>query len=296
MYGNDSMSYISNNLLQVSIPKRMFFIWEGHSLSYLRYLTIYSFKKLNPDWDIHFYYGRLLEKKSIPWTESAIQDFSSYSGKDYFYELSKLNIEMHTIESQFPKFPSVSLSPVHKSDILRWHLLSKYGGFYADTDILFIKSLEEVYKKAKEVQLLTCFFDEYFSIGFLGSCSGNRFYSNLLELCKKVVNVKQYESVGIPAIHRLLSGDCSAKKDILKYLKKKYPEYRILHCSKNLVYPLVKEEIFQKLIVRISSETVGLHWFAGYPFVQKYNNSITCEQELDKNTTFGHFALRVLHE
>ena len=38
------------------IPKLAHFYWGNDTLSFLRYLSIYTFSKFNPDWRIQFYY------------------------------------------------------------------------------------------------------------------------------------------------------------------------------------------------------------------------------------------------
>ena len=41
--------------LSRAIPKRIFFYWGGSDMSWMRYMTLYSFRKMNPDWEVILY-------------------------------------------------------------------------------------------------------------------------------------------------------------------------------------------------------------------------------------------------
>ena len=74
------------------IPKRIFFYWSGHNLSWMRYMTLFSFRKLNPDWDIILYLSDNTNTTKT-WKGVEEQDFSNYKGHNYFNKLEELNIK-----------------------------------------------------------------------------------------------------------------------------------------------------------------------------------------------------------
>jgi len=61
------------------IPKRMFFYWSGNDLSWMRYMTLYSFRKMNPNWEIILYLSDNVNKIKT-WNSGEEQDFLNYTG------------------------------------------------------------------------------------------------------------------------------------------------------------------------------------------------------------------------
>jgi hypothetical protein len=46
------------------IPKRMSFFWAGGPMSWLRYLTLASFRHLNPNWEMRIYHCPTTSRKT----------------------------------------------------------------------------------------------------------------------------------------------------------------------------------------------------------------------------------------
>ena len=110
-----------------SMPKVCYLYWGGGIFSYLRYLTVHTFRKFNPDWKIQMCVPKIPSKEGFSWKTH--EQKYSVEGKDYFNLLPELGVEIHRID-----FNQLGVSPqtseVFKSDILRWNLLSEKGGFW----------------------------------------------------------------------------------------------------------------------------------------------------------------------
>ncbi len=119
----------------VGIPKIAHFVWSsGVPLSYLRYLTYKTFIRHNPDWSIMFHIvdGCKLSKS---WTGREKLEFESdVKHDDYIKSIDKAHILYHQSVG--------GIAPNYASDLVRWEVLYRYGGYYFDLDQLFIKPFD----------------------------------------------------------------------------------------------------------------------------------------------------------
>ena len=76
------------------IPKTMKFFWGNETLSWMRYMTLYSFRKLNPDWKIELHLCPPSTIKYKTWLDGVQQDFFNFSGRDFTDKLNSLDIEL----------------------------------------------------------------------------------------------------------------------------------------------------------------------------------------------------------
>jgi mannosyltransferase OCH1-like enzyme len=93
------------------IPKKIHQVWLGSDLPEKYRDLCNSWQTTNPDWEYKL------------WTDKDIEEFDIDIQK--FNQIKNLGT---------------------KSDILRYHILYKYGGIYADTDFLCLKSFDEFLK------------------------------------------------------------------------------------------------------------------------------------------------------
>lgn len=250
------------------IPQIMNFFWSGGPMSWLRSRSAISFKTLNPSWTVRLYRqnSKITEQ---PWKDAALQDFTTYSDEDYMTHLESYGVEV----INWTDSETDHLDPIHQSDIFRWKLLSSDGGFYSDTDILFVRSFT-TYNEMRSSDIVTCFYDGYFSIGFLGSSPRNSFYSDVLSSAREKNHGEVYESAGIPVIHNILRIGLRSHPDmeIIKTLHKRYPRLKVHHCDRSVVYPFTVQDVYGS-VQDLPKQTIGIHWFAGYPHAQKFNKS-----------------------
>lgn len=234
-------------------------------LSYLRYLTVYSFYKHNPDWEIRIYYPSYIMNNET-WITNE-QKNNIYDEIDFFENLSSIpNVSLYEFNMKTVGMPN-DISEVHKSDIIRLYLLYK-GGFWSDFDILYIKSMETSVLNTSEyidAEALICFHDMSYYIGFLGGTINNFIFKHLLTQIPYNYNKKKYQSVG-SSLYK------TYKPDI-------HPSTK--NISKSLVYPVIWNEVYLLLENSnfLKEDTIGVHWFGGSSLTNNIMNSINDENQ-----------------
>ena len=252
-------------------PKLAYFYWGLQPLPFLRYMTLYSFCKFNPDWKVILYQPGTNTRKNT-WTSG--EHPIPFSGKDYMSELEKLPVEIKKIPIDFyPDYPEV-----FKSDLLRWKLLSETGGFWIDMDILFFRPMNMLginIDRNKNIDTIVNYFEwnkmPIHSIGFLGSCPGNKFYNHIWNKAKKhKINFSDYQTLGNYLIH--------TEFKTLEDIKKKFGQ-NIETVSKETVYAYFSlkcvNDLFKTPVVNIlKRDSIGIHWYAGAEIACRWVNKI----------------------
>ncbi|MBN1974914.1 MAG: glycosyltransferase [Sedimentisphaerales bacterium] len=289
------------------IPKKMYFFWANESMSWLRYMTLYSFKKLNPEWDVELYYCKPNKVVYKPWKDSPTQDFFNFQGKDYFPEVEKLGIAVKewSVESIDGRDWENIFCSSHKSNIFKWQKMAQEGGFYSDLDILYLKPMDEYYKKVKNTDLIICYRNKYCSIGFLGSSPGNRFYRDIYLNAFDNFKVDKYQTVGVENIYAWLKKIANvpndteiSQMDLWDIMQRNYPEIRAFNNEMELLYPWTfdrMEEVFHFRHTNIPENCIGIHWYAGDIISQKYNNLLTSENYSQFDNTYTYFASELIN-
>jgi hypothetical protein len=259
----------------------MNFYWGFNSnMSYLNYLTIYSFRKLNPDWEIVLY--RPIKSSKYVLSEQ-INDFHlEYSGKDYSKQLENIE-KLSIIDFDFSKISiDNNLAEVYKSDFLRWFLLSTKGGAWADLDILFIRSMTSIdinnrmiIGESSKLDTAIIFKDlGYHPIGFYLSKKNNPFFAKIFKMSKENFSNTDYQSIGEHLLSKLFPGWGS--------IKNQFPDLNIADMHANTVYPFLSHEvnkIFKGNFIfslisktKIRKNTIGIHWYNGSNKTKEYIN------------------------
>jgi len=282
------------------IPKRMFFYWGNKTLSWMRYLTLYSFRKFNPDWEIILFLTDVEYEKERPWKDGPVQDFHNYAGKDYLRKILDLDI---TIKHYHFSDEEKEAGPSYRSNFFKWRMLSDYSGFYSDLDILYVRPFESFYDKVKESDVVICHNEKYFSIGLLGSSGENKFYKDVYESSLTNYNSNYYQSAGalslLSLIHQI-TGNTEIHllniKDGISILEKEYPNLSFYNIPMDLVYPWTSTkmvDVFEKKHTSLPEECVGIHWYAGDLLAQEYNNILTEENYQNFDNTFCYFVNKI---
>jgi glycosyltransferase involved in cell wall biosynthesis/mannosyltransferase OCH1-like enzyme len=257
------------------IPKRIFFYWSGNNMSWMRYMTLYTCRKFNPNWEIVLY---LSDKNSIikNWNGPEKQDFTNYKGIDYLNKINDLNIKIEKVEwpdELREKFKDIS--PIHEGDLFRYYQLYTNGGIYCDMDVLFFRPIDNFYNHIIKSGYDTIIHEdnEYNStIGFLGSCINNDYYKNLFELGVNNYEETDYQSMGVNLIYKLF-----LNKPILEKISLKYPNLKIYNLPSSLIYHYDWTEIKYCFSNSIGIKdfclnSIGYHWYGGGVESQYYNN------------------------
>jgi len=275
------------------MDKTMYFFWGNNKMSWMRYMTFYSFRKYNPDWKIILYISPQ-QTTDKPWRNYVHQDFFKDSEiEDYGDLLSDLNIEI-----DIWKLPNellgLNINPSSLGDFFKLHLLATEGGLYSDVDILYLRPIDDFYNiiKDKDVILL---YDKWLSNGFMGSNGQNAFFWDLYQSAKKNFDPKGYQSAGVDCMYNLFPR-CNNWVDTVQ---QKYPTLKFFNYPKNYLYPYNCEELekyFDSSLTNVPDETVGIHWYGGHVTSQLWNQKLTHKNYKSHNITWTRLADKVLEK
>lgn len=265
-----------------NIPKKIFFYWGNKELPYLRMMSIITFHKLNPDWEIYFYYPAVRFEGKNTWTTGE-QDYN-FEGDDYMDHFKKGYPQINKICFDFRSIGlSNNMPEVFKSDFLRWYLLSEQGGIWADMDILFYKpitnfNLNKIENEAKDTFI--CLNHGYHSIGFLMSGQNNLFFRKIFAYAKNSYSPRDYQSVGS---HIFSKNNLNTLNNI--------KGASIANIDMQTVYAIDSnhiEKIFNGNHSNLlSKESIGLHWFGGSKLALDCMNKINADNYNNFNNTIS---------
>ena len=266
------------------LDKKIMFFWGNKTMSWLRYMTLVSFKRLNPDWKVELYLAPCLTTKKT-WKDHNEQDFSSFTGVNYMSAVHKLDIEIK--EWPLPvNLPNIA--PSHLSNFFKWSKLATEGGIYADLDILWTKPIDSFYEAVKNVDVGICS-TKFFSIGLLSSSPNNVVYNKIYETAKITYTPVHYQCAGVYALYMWLYGadifegdniwNALAAHDIWSDLTKSAQDLTYYNIPMNLIYAYDSTrvwDIFKEMIQKfqLPEGAIGIHWYAGHPIAQELNNTL----------------------
>lgn len=229
-------------------------------------MTLYSFRKFNPDWEIDLYVSPQ-EVFVKPWTTYVEQDFHNYNGPDYFNKVKDLGVNIK------PFGLNRHLAPSHRSNFLKWNKLANIGGIYSDMDILWFKPIEDFYNSIKDFNAAICQ-TEYLSIGLLASDGENDFFNDIYINGLRCFNTVNYQSAGVENIYNLYR--CEASQ-VLNKATELYPYLKFYNIPMDLVYLYNSERIIEAFTETVYDKelfknSIGYHWYAAHPTAQKFNS------------------------
>jgi len=254
----------------LSVPKILHVYWGGGRLPYARFMTVKSFMRLNPTWEIMLWQPSL-HAPVVTWHTHELDYGGIYN--DYMPELMALPIESKIINFEDYGFGN-TMSEVHKSDFIRLHILSTIGGVWSDMDIIFFKPIDKLRVNIPENEFADTFVSicEYgHSIGFFMATKYNMFFKALAGLAKKEFNATTYQGMGSLMFNKYFPTIESINKVNIAVnigMEAVYP-----HDSNNA------KEIYDGTKPNFTEGTIGLHWYAGSnmagDFLNKTNGGMT---------------------
>jgi glycosyltransferase involved in cell wall biosynthesis len=281
------------------LPKNVYFFWGNKTMSWMRYMSLKSFRIFNPTWKIFLYYSPgSIDKKT--WNSLEKQDFFHFKGIDYFQKIKELNIDIikwdiedNTIISS-KNIPSMGAS--HKSNFFKWWVLYERGGIYSDLDIIYYKPIDDFYNTliSNKIDVGICQ-TEYLSIGFLSGSKGNLFYKDIFKNTFNTYTPDIYQSAGVMSIYNMYN--TSKRNEILDIAKNRYTNIKFYNIPFKLVYPYDSTKIeyaFNNIQVNaLPNITIAYHWYAGHPIAQKYNNLLNHKNYKQYNILFTNIAKHI---
>lgn len=260
----------------MNIPKILHLYWGEGRMSWLQTLTVITFHKQNPDWEIRVYTAiqKLTDRTSyIP----------DYTGKDYLPSIKELpyikwiDVDLHEygIEDRIPN--------ILRSDILRHHFLYNDGGMYSDFDVLWIKPIDYLanirtvgivpteYLGASVCQWNTV--SGFHSAGVLLARPKHPLYAATIQECYRIQeNTKAgegftYQAFGPDIFNNMfpeLEETIRKYEDVIGFPYKTFYPYATFS---------LKELFVETRLYRIDASVVGIHWFNGHPLAKRFINT-----------------------
>lgn len=299
------------------MQKKIHFYWGNSKMSWLRYMTISSFVRFNPDWEVILTIDKT-ETSQRPWSDENKQDFFNYEGKDYLPDVEKLNVSIREwspeiikdckpkslfenatfsanvvgdISLDRPKVPELS-TPSHRSNFFKWYTLATEGGVYSDMDIVFTSPMGDFWESIKQHDATLCWQNGYYLIGFMASNGNSDLFKKIYQAAHVIFDSEKYQSVGQAALLYSIANNAHIQytyENILQYFNR---EERIFLFEPDLLYPVSYEDI--GLIFEeggedydIPKSAVGLHWFGGCGPGQVFNNEINADNYRSRNCTLA---------
>lgn len=258
-----------------NIPQVAHFYWGNDTLSFLRYMTIYSFRILNPDWKIKLHYPRIKYCGGKTWPSEVC--YCNFIGENYLDYLLNMDIEKNEVDFHELGF-GYDIPENFKCDFLKWRTLSTEGGLFSDIDIIYFKPMKSLYfndESNQNIDTMVCINEEndppFNSVGFLMSCPNNDYYRFLHEKSYSYLNIAEYQSVG-PELPNTYFRSTQSIRNLFAHLN-------LYNIKMELVYPLRDTHlasIYQNNdLSGIKDFTIGLHWYAGHPNSAGWENTVT---------------------
>ena len=266
------------------IPKTVYLYWgRNRPLSYMRYMTVHSLSVLNPEWLIKVYYPKN-SYRGEEWQSLEHKNSQSYKGHDYFDHLRHLkNVRLREFSFSDRLSLNEERPEVFKSDIIRLYLLSTQGGVWSDFDTIYIRSLESIVfntENYQDMNAIMCYRaparKTYNSIGLLMAGDGGK------EIFKELFNLAcelYAASTGYQDLGSRLYNDYFETKGIDE-IRETYRIGKAIignlpYCTVYLSRSRGLWHFFTVKGIRIESERVGIHWYAGHEMSSELESKIT---------------------
>jgi hypothetical protein len=263
-----------------NIPKIAHFYWGNKEMNFLRYMTLFSFSKLNPDWQLVLYLPKVSSESddSIPVV---------IKSKNYFDELESIkNLKIETIDlGEFNHF-----SEVHKSDFLRWRLLSTIGGLWSDMDIIYCKPMNDLEFNRDQHKNVDVVFVKYYDypnikpIGFLLSKASCKFYQEVVKQSEKIL---KSNNLANPFDDFKIDYQIIGTNIISQYnpaiLKEQFDEEAI-EADPECVYKFIWNKVGalfcddRSVDILEDCNSIGIHWYGGSPVSAYIQENATKEK------------------
>lgn len=246
----------------LSVPKICFLYWNNAPMSYLHTVTLTSFHKFNPDWEIKVY------NFIYPGEPSYAPKYNHYNGEDWFPQVRNMDfVEVIDLTMPFHDIHSILIS-----DVWRRQILYETGGVYTDFDVIWLKPVSYLkdiefigdFEKAVSVVSYYELTKGFHNVSILISEKGNDFDKTILEAQKNV---------------RSLHDDQAFGTTLLNWM---YPEFEnipfpVLGVPYETFYPYstydLKKLFLENDLSVITNNTLAVHWFNGNPLSKMFINN-----------------------
>ncbi|AYV83495.1 MAG: dTDP-6-deoxy-L-lyxo-4-hexulose reductase [Hyperionvirus sp.] len=281
------------------IPKIAFTYWVG-PMSYLHYLTLKTFRLLNPDWQV------ILYVPAEEYTGPTYEHTMKYTGTDYTDEAYKLNINIISIDFKLIGFYN-DVPEFFKSTYVTYYILSKFGGIWFDMDILFIRPMSHLFLSQNDMiygnihnldnaisyeeNTIHEFEkkDIYYSTGLLMAKDNSPFFKLLFDELIKNINLKSYMSTANQLHPKLFS--------IIDDIALKCPNINLVNLPMTIIYPFKCDQVnilfLENDLSLLTAKTIGIHWFNDTSVAKTFLNKMDYTSEVSINNIIKLFVDKI---
>lgn len=265
---------LKNQYNIIACPKIFHYYWDNfEKFSFMNLYSLRTSVYYHPDY-IHIIWTPIDYNDNITWNEICNKDFikDNYHNK-YINEIINMK-NVQIIKINVCNFLNVdlSMSEIHKSDILRYKLLNVFGGIWSDLDIVYIKKITHVINFNFYNIFFKCFLKNnpnknyYYPIGLLLSQRKTKFIKSILENICIYYDKTKYQCLGEEMFSKIFQNNCN---DVCLLDEKIYMNY-------------IWTEIDELFIdytnnTKDLTNTIGFHWFNGSDITKRYLKNIINE-------------------
>ena len=272
------------------IPHVAHFYWGQTDLPFLRFLTLWSFGNLNPDWTLVLHepdqladtIGRRWNTHEHKASRQSVRNYRPLLGA-----IPNLRIRKHPSDG-FPPH----LSQVHRSDLLRWALLANEGGVWSDMDIAWLRPLSDLrLPDATSAVLCYSLLPDFLthSIGFLASTAGAWPFTDMMqrsiEIASSASSAEEYQMLGCQLLMKVAP------------LGRHLPR-GVYNLPIDVVYPYSWVTIQRFLAtaeqLATTPNTIGIHWYAGNRLATHLAAELTHDAILTVKTDEARYGLTLI--
>lgn len=256
----------------INLDFRLF--WCGGAISYLRYLTFKTLRHFHPHSTIELFVSKKYNPHIHAW-DAEKQDFENNKKNDYLDSIRGLDVKI--IEMDY--FGSPSFCPILQADLARFWFLYNFGGFYLDTDQIILQSFESLPLDYDLIysQFANADRAQYSPTGVLGCCKNSDVAKAMMSLVPKGYSSNIYNSSG-PFIWEYMIQSSKFSNAFNAPPEYFYP----IDCSRDV------GNIYDGSFV-IPKESLALHWYAGHPLSQEFNQKYTEDFAKQSNDSISCF-------
>ena len=246
-------------------PKILHTYWGGGHLTYIRYLTVKTFMKYNPDWTVVLWYPKRPYVGDPAWNYTkGMPKVNETHIKNYLPDLMSLPVIKSEIDFEKLGF-APSIPEVHKADFIRINSLYQIGGVWADMDILFFKPVTELKVNIpgnKDKEIFVCISPDYgHSTGFNIAKTNSQFFNVLKDKFNEEYDKVKYQCWGPDLYNKYFKNMDSIPGGVNLDMDVVYA-YNCHHVA----------ELMNKKPQRFTDGSIGCHWYGGNPIWVKWLN------------------------
>jgi len=244
-------------------------------MSFLHTLTVSSFHKYNPDWEIVVYNFK------VPIEPNLAPKYRHYLGKDYFYKLREWDfVKIYDVDLDEQEYHSILISDKWRRDVLY-----EKGGLYSDFDVIWLKPMchlqnIEYLGDWNDFKSLVCYYDftkEFHNVSVLMAKAGNEFDGAIIEAQKNVNNYFDDQVFGTTLLNSM------------------YPVYEdinipgVMAIKYETFYPYSTFNLAQLFLENDlaplnNNNVMSVHWFNGNPLSKLFINNELYKNDCSLNT------------